>query len=328
MSTDIVLPDDMTLEICKNVLRSPYPDKDMMTKILDAGIELTVDECVQLCKVSNVVNGYVFTKYMNSQGLKLYKFINDKKQHNGHTYVHGFNCDYIPFSPYSQCSAGGLYFTDTQNILHFRNFGATIHRVFLYSYSRVYLELYKYKTDQFYIDLNTVIPIELIVSKLKINVLDLMYQYEDSRKFINKYIDFVNLKQVSQDFFTHFLLYNYHDPQNWFKHGKESEHHIHRFIRKFTSDELLDMIKKSSIIKDPAVLLIIPGDLLTEDFCIKFTENYYEEIPHSNSMQTITYENFLRGMHVVTKRAHNGYGTIYSPEFREKLHDICIMKID
>jgi hypothetical protein len=283
---------------------------------------------------------------MNSQGLKLYKFINDKKQHNGHTYVHGFNCDYIPFSPYSLCSAGGLYFTDTQNILHFRNFGATIHRVFLYSYSRVYIEPNKYKTDQFYIDLNTVIPIESIISKLKINVLDLMYQYEDSRKFINKYIDFVNLKQVSQNFFTQFLLYNHSDPQNWFKCGsdehhihrfirkftsdelldmikrgseKGSEHHIHRFIRKFTSDELLDMIKNSPIIIDPAVLLIIPGDLLTEDFCTKFIENYYKEIPDSNSMQIITYEKFLRGMYIVTKRAHNGYGTIYSPEFRAKL---------
>jgi len=329
MSTDIVLPDDMTLEMCKDVLRSPCPDKYMMNKILDAGVELTVDECAALCKIGAVVNGYVFTKYMNSQGLKLYKFVNSTRKHGNHTYVQGFNYDDVPFSPHSQCSAGGLYFSDTHQILYFYGYyGNTMHRVLLYSYSRVYIEKYKYKADQFYIDLNTTIPLKFVIQKLKREMLDLLYKYNNTLRIINQHIEFVDSKQVSPTFF-HNCIYTYSSSSRnlfgWTFSKKYHDEQIHKFMRKFTSDQLIVMVSDYLLKYNFYTIDCFPYDLITEDFCVKLVEQNYKTYPY---LPPNMYINYIAKIKSFANCAQYAFGTVYSPEFMTKLYDICKVKMD
>jgi len=51
--------------------------------------------------------------------MRYYKFTNEQEIHFGLQYHDGLNIDILPFNPSGDCRSGGIYFTNTQNILSF-----------------------------------------------------------------------------------------------------------------------------------------------------------------------------------------------------------------
>ena len=62
---------------------------------------------------------------INLRGRKFFKLTNKAECHFGFQYKDGLNVDFIPFNKYGSCVAGGLYFSDTANILDFIAFDST-----------------------------------------------------------------------------------------------------------------------------------------------------------------------------------------------------------
>ena len=50
---------------------------------------------------------------------KYYKLTNEEEIHHGFQYKDGLNEDHLPFDETGSCCPGGLYFSDTENILQF-----------------------------------------------------------------------------------------------------------------------------------------------------------------------------------------------------------------
>ena len=54
---------------------------------------------------------------------KYYKLTNKEENHNGFQYQDGMNEDHLPFNETGSCCPGGLYFSDSENILQFLDSG-------------------------------------------------------------------------------------------------------------------------------------------------------------------------------------------------------------
>jgi hypothetical protein len=61
--------------------------------------------------------------------MKFYKITNKNETHNGMTYHDGLNEDVLPFNPSGDCTPGGIYFTDVENILAFMEYDSWLREV-------------------------------------------------------------------------------------------------------------------------------------------------------------------------------------------------------
>lgn len=80
-----------------------------------------------------------------------YKFINKSKWHYNMNYKLGLNENVEPFNPSGECSKGGLYFTDKNNIVKFYTRGEILCEITLCEDSKVWYEDDKAKTNKFII---------------------------------------------------------------------------------------------------------------------------------------------------------------------------------
>lgn len=156
---------------------------------------LTDEECVAAIIPGNVVSGAIFNRYLKIKGLKLYKFVNSTYKHQNHTYTHGRNKDKIPFFPIGECGSGGLYFSDQYNISNYAGCGEKLYSIKIYPRSRVHIQNHKYKTDQFYIDLESPISLEDFL----IDNTDLLTGLNISR-CIN-ILNMINFQKISEKLF-------------------------------------------------------------------------------------------------------------------------------
>jgi hypothetical protein len=92
-----------------------------------------------------------------------YKLLNKNLTHFGFYYKHGINTDTVPFNPSGECSEGGLYFTDQENIPFWLEYNFIFRwymcKVTIPNHAKVFIENCKYKTDVFVLNLNNKIEI-------------------------------------------------------------------------------------------------------------------------------------------------------------------------
>jgi ankyrin repeat protein len=67
-----------------------------------------------------------------------YKITNKTETHHGLKYKTGLNVDPLPFNPRGDCTPGGIYYTDAENILYFLDYGPWIREVILPKDAQVY----------------------------------------------------------------------------------------------------------------------------------------------------------------------------------------------
>jgi hypothetical protein len=81
------------------------------------------------------------------------KCINNDFCHKGFKYQIGWNTDTIEFNPFGSCKAGGLYFTTSDFIHEFLEFGSNIAIIELCQDAEFYIDpaKNKYKTNKFII---------------------------------------------------------------------------------------------------------------------------------------------------------------------------------
>src|SRR5271155_5546491 len=81
--------------------------------------------------------------------MKLYKATNREEKHYGMSYATGINRDVLPWDPSGSCSAGGIYYSDEQNIFAHLYGKHWLREVTLLPESRTYAdpEGGKWKTD-------------------------------------------------------------------------------------------------------------------------------------------------------------------------------------
>ncbi len=72
--------------------------------------------------------------------------------HRGFTYAQGLNIDTVKFNPTGSCRAGGLYFSDIENIDGYFSYGSKYSFVCIPDDARVYTEDKKYKADKIYLE--------------------------------------------------------------------------------------------------------------------------------------------------------------------------------
>jgi hypothetical protein len=97
-----------------------------------------------------------------------YKILAEDLTHNGFIYKIGENKDIHEFNT-NECSAGGLYFTDYENLHEYIEFGTKMAKIKLYPDSQVSEEEKKYKTDKFEILEITDIPEEIYMNAVITN---------------------------------------------------------------------------------------------------------------------------------------------------------------
>ena len=71
-------------------------------------------------EIGKIYSGEEFNRLNNK---KLVKIFNDEDNHKGFQYKTGLNIDTIKFNPTEECKPGGLYFSDTENIIEFFCYG-------------------------------------------------------------------------------------------------------------------------------------------------------------------------------------------------------------
>ena len=72
-----------------------------------------------------------------------YKFVKESMSHHDFIYKDGFNLDKHDFDPSIQCSKGGLYFSDIENLHNFYHFGSRLYRVIIPRDIPICLETHK-----------------------------------------------------------------------------------------------------------------------------------------------------------------------------------------
>jgi ankyrin repeat protein len=78
------------------------------------------------------------SKSKKGGNMKFYKITNKNETHNGMTYHDGLNEDVLPFNPSGDCTPGGIYFTDVENILAFIEYGPWLREVTIPKGGKVY----------------------------------------------------------------------------------------------------------------------------------------------------------------------------------------------
>lgn len=162
-------------------------------------------QCASLVVNGANVIGSVFLKYVATNGLRLYKFVNKMHKHYEHTYTHGHNVDSLPFCPLGSCTPGGLYFTDHMNIMYYARFGVKLCSVTVYPHSRVYIEGDKYKTDQFFIDIDNHIYLEQFICD-KANSAAVKELFSDAMYHIKDLISLIEPSRMNDELCSILLL--------------------------------------------------------------------------------------------------------------------------
>ena len=96
-----------------------------------------------------------------------HKILNETLTHHGFRFKEGLNVDTVPFNPEGKCRAGGLYFTDKNNIHEFISYGTLMADVTLPSNAHVYQEVNKWKADQIILSNIRTIPLEIYVKAIQ-----------------------------------------------------------------------------------------------------------------------------------------------------------------
>jgi len=85
--------------------------------------------------------------------ITIVKLTKDDEIHNNLKFKTGVNVDVLPFSPFGQCSSGGLYFTDIMKMPMWMSYGDKtmkwIRYVSIPDDAYVYIEKDKFKCDKF-----------------------------------------------------------------------------------------------------------------------------------------------------------------------------------
>lgn len=76
------------------------------------------------------------------------KFFKDSDIHHDFQFRNGLNKDTRYFQPNGECTSGGFYFTDLDNIQHWCGHGPYMRRVLIPNDAQVYIEKSKYKADK------------------------------------------------------------------------------------------------------------------------------------------------------------------------------------
>lgn len=97
------------------------------------------------CK-GQVLSGKKFNELYRDY--KFYKIIQPYLSSYGFKYQYGLNVDTKKFNPSGECSVGGIYFTDEDNIDAFQCNGEVIVDVSIPDNAQVYIERNKYKADR------------------------------------------------------------------------------------------------------------------------------------------------------------------------------------
>lgn len=121
------------------------------SRILFAGIvatTITIRARV-LSEENTEMSGADFTA---QYGRVYFKWINGYRQHYGFRYRLGLNVDNVPFEPAGECRAGGLYFTNCENIHSFKSCGELLAKVIVPDDARVWIESNKFKADKLIIE--------------------------------------------------------------------------------------------------------------------------------------------------------------------------------
>ena len=101
---------------------------------------------------TNVLSGKEFNE--KHKGIEFYKLLNEDLTYHGFTYKNGLNIDVNKLNPIEECSKGGLYFNEKNNIpfwidldFHF------ITRVYVPNDANVCIEKNKFKSDKLIVDI-------------------------------------------------------------------------------------------------------------------------------------------------------------------------------
>jgi hypothetical protein len=89
---------------------------------------------------------------------RLVKVLYPTLKHYNFQYQEGLNIDHLPFNPSSQCSPGGLYFCEFNDVALYISYDFLIADVTLPDDARVYKEAFKYKADK--IILSNIRPVQ------------------------------------------------------------------------------------------------------------------------------------------------------------------------
>ena len=112
---------------------------------------------------------------------KFFKLTTESECHNGFQFKNGLNIDTVKFNPTGRCQAGGLYFTDYENIskwISYRNYIMYwIREVVILDNSQIYIEDSKFKADFFYLENRKKIWDDYELCKLAVQQDRLVLQY-------------------------------------------------------------------------------------------------------------------------------------------------------
>ena len=102
------------------------------------------------------LSGKEFYELFPNLSKKLVKLTNNSECHNGFQFKTGLNKDTASFNPIDECQAGGIYFTDIDNLPRWLEYGDSVMKYYrtltLPPDSRVYIEENKFKADQIILD--------------------------------------------------------------------------------------------------------------------------------------------------------------------------------
>lgn len=99
-------------------------------------------------KRDTLVSVLMGKKFKEKYGNKFYKFLSEDLIQYDFKYSLGLNVDTNKFNPTGECSKGGLYFSDINNILSFYKFGPNIGIIEIPDDSQVYIENNKFKANK------------------------------------------------------------------------------------------------------------------------------------------------------------------------------------
>ena len=130
-----------------------------------------------------------------------YKILQEDLTHHNFRYIEGLNIDRIKFNHSTDCSRGGLYFTEFKHLLEYLHFGELIANVSIPHKTKIYKEKKKLKANK------------LIISNIRpISEFEMWKDIEFCKKaFLHNKENYKYLK-VKNVIFDEFMVYQ--DPFN------------------------------------------------------------------------------------------------------------------
>ena len=100
-------------------------------------------------------SGKTYTNTTNTTNKSFWKITNEEENHHGFQYKNGLNVDTQKFQKSGTCVKGGLYFTDSENIYNFFNYGVWLREVFVPYDAKMVLDpgtdTKKYRANKLYL---------------------------------------------------------------------------------------------------------------------------------------------------------------------------------